>query len=229
MSISRRGTAALSRWIGTPANWCGSTQSGWLSSSTPAVAGDTVMFATRPGRVVALHRQTGARRWETDLQSPIVASPIVAHGTVYIGAADKNLYALDASTGRQRWAFTTQAWIVSAVAYAEGRVIVTSQDSRLYVVGAETGRQRLLYETGMGRHIGAGPAIQGDRAYFGLCRCQCVGDRLACDNLPTGARPVVLADQPVPLGYALETADPERQRVVETRRRRRQAHTRHCP
>jgi outer membrane protein assembly factor BamB len=125
-----------------------------------------VIFATRPGSVVALHRQSGARRWETHLKSPIVASPVVAHGTVYIGAADKTLYALDASTGQQRWAFTTEAWIVSAVAYADGRVIVTSQDSRLYVVGAETGRQRLLYETGMGRHIGAGPAIHGDRAYF---------------------------------------------------------------
>jgi eukaryotic-like serine/threonine-protein kinase len=141
-------------------------RSGLLSGSTPAVAGDAVVFATRPGSVVALHRQTGALRWETHLKSPIVASPIVVHGTVYIGAADKTLYALDANTGRQRWAFATQAWIVSAVAYAEGRVIVTSQDSRLYVVGAETGRQRLVYETGLGRHIGAGPAIQGDRVYF---------------------------------------------------------------
>ncbi len=142
-------------------------RSGWLSSSTPAVAGDAVIFATRPGGVVAVHRQTGARRWETHLKSPILASPIVVHGTVYIGAADKKLYALDAATGRQRWAFATQDWIVSAVAYAGERVIVASQDSRMYVVGAETGRQRLVYETGLGRHIGAGPAIQGDRAYFG--------------------------------------------------------------
>jgi len=35
------------------------------------------------------------------------------------------------------------------------------------VVGAETGTERLIYDTGMGRHIGAGPAIQGERAYFG--------------------------------------------------------------
>ncbi len=142
-------------------------RSGWLSSSTPAVTGDAVIFATRPGSVVSLHRQSGALRWETHLKSPIVASPIVVHGTVYIGAADKKLYALDAATGRQRWAFATQDWIVSAVAYAGDRVIVASQDSRLHVVGAETGRRRLLYETGIGRHIGVGPAIAGERAYFG--------------------------------------------------------------
>jgi outer membrane protein assembly factor BamB len=142
-------------------------RSGWLSSSTPAVTGEAVIFATRPGSVIALHRQSGALRWETHLKSPIVASPIVVQGTVYIGAADKKLYALDAATGQQRWAFTTQDWIVSAVAYAGDRVIVASQDSRLHVVGAETGRRRLLYETGIGRHIGAGPAIAGERAYFG--------------------------------------------------------------
>ena len=142
-------------------------RSGWLSSSTPAIAGDTVLFTTRPGSVVALHRQSGALRWETHLKSPIVASPIVVQGTVYIGAADKQLYALDAATGQQRWAFATQDWIVSAVAVAGDRVIVASQDSRLHVVGAETGRRRLLYETGMGRHIGVGPAIAGERAYFG--------------------------------------------------------------
>ena len=53
------------------------------------------------------------------------------------------------------------------MAYAGDRVIVTSQDSRLHVVSAETGRRRLLYETGMGRHIGVGPAIAGARVYFG--------------------------------------------------------------
>jgi outer membrane protein assembly factor BamB len=142
-------------------------RSGWLSSSTPAVTDDTVIFAVRPGRVIALHRQSGARRWEISLNSPIVASPIVVHGSVYIGAADKKLYALDAATGQQRWAFATQDWIVSAVAYAGDRVVVASQDSRLHVVGAATGRRRLLYETGMGRHIGVGPAIAGERAYFG--------------------------------------------------------------
>jgi outer membrane protein assembly factor BamB len=154
---------ALDRHTGQPV-W--EFHTGWLSSSAPAVAGEAVIFAIRPGRIVSLHRQTGMLRWDADLKSPIVASPVVVNGTVYIGSADKTLYALDAATGRQRWAFSTQDWIVSAVAYAGDRVIVASQDSRLHVVGADTGRQRLVYETGIGRHIGAGPAVRGDRVYF---------------------------------------------------------------
>lgn len=156
-------TLALDRQTGQPV-W--ELHSGWLSSSTPAVAGESVIFAVRPGRVVSLNRQTGAPHWDTHLKSPVLASPVVVNGTVYLGAADKTLYALDAATGRQRWAFATQDWIVSAVAYAGDRVIVASQDSRLHVVGADTGRQRLVYETGIGRHIGAAPAVQGDRVYF---------------------------------------------------------------
>jgi outer membrane protein assembly factor BamB len=147
-------------------------RSGWLSSSTPAVADDLVIYAVRPGLVIALHRQTGQQHWQTHLHSPILASPVVVQGTVYIGTADKTLYALDVATGRQRWVFTTQDWIVSAVAYAGDRVIVTSQDSRLYVVSAATGRQRLVYETGLGVHISAGPAVDGERAYFGSVRAR---------------------------------------------------------
>jgi len=156
-------TIALDRHTGQPV-W--EFHTGWLSSSTPAVAGDAVIFAIRPGRVVSLDRHTGALRWDTHLKSPIIASPVVVNGTVYLGAADKNLYALDAATGRQRWAFATRDWVVSAVAYAGDRIIVASQDSRLHVVSAETGRRRLLYETGIGRHIGAAPAVQGDLVYF---------------------------------------------------------------
>lgn len=144
--------------------------SGGPSSSTPAIAGELVIFAIRPGRVMALNRQTGVRVWETDLKHPILASPIVMHGTVYIGTADKRLYALDAGTGRQRWAFTAQDWVVDAVAYANDRVIVPSRYSRIHVVSVETGRERLVYDTGLGRHLGAGVAIQGDRAYFGTVR-----------------------------------------------------------
>jgi len=157
-------TVALDRHTGQPV-W--EYRSGWPSSSSPAVAGDMVIFAIRPGLVVALNRHTGAPRWKTDLKHPILASPVVAHGTVYLGAADNTLYALDAATGLQRWAFTTRDWIVSAVAYAGTRVLVASQDSLLHVIGAETGYQRSIYDTGRARRIGASPAIQGDRAYFG--------------------------------------------------------------
>ena len=92
---------------------------------------------------------------------------MIADGTLYIGASDSNLYALDAATGQLRWSFDAADWITSGVAYLEGNLVVTSQDHNLRVVGAKLGRQRLAYDTGRGRSIAGGAAIQGDVAYFG--------------------------------------------------------------
>jgi hypothetical protein len=60
--------------------------------------------------------------------------------------------------------------VIDAVAFANERVIVATRFSRIHVVSVETGRERLVYETGLGRHLGAGVALQGSRAYFGTVR-----------------------------------------------------------
>ena len=157
-------TVALDRFTGAMV-W--EYQTGFPSSSTPVVAADLVFTVTRPGVVTALEQSTGAPRWEQDLHQPILASPMIADGTLYIGASDSNLYALDAATGQLRWSFDAADWITSGVAYLEGNLVVTSQDHNLRVVGAKSGRQRLAYDTGRGRSIAGGAAIQGDVAYFG--------------------------------------------------------------
>ena len=157
---------ALDRQTGEPL-W--EYETGWISSSTPVVAGDMVIVAIRPGRVIALNRHRGERLWETDLQHPLLAlaSPIIAQGTVYLGAEDGKLHALDAATGAPLWTFATTDWIVSSAAHTGDRVLIPSQDTLMYVIGAQTGHQRFVYPTGRGKHVGASPVIQGDRAYFG--------------------------------------------------------------
>ncbi|WP_089939881.1 outer membrane protein assembly factor BamB family protein [Candidatus Entotheonella palauensis] len=157
-------TVALDRQTGQPV-WA--YPNGGPSSSTPAVAGNHLIVAMRTGRVVALERHTGERLWQADFEKSILASPVVVDGTVYLGVGDWRLYALDAATGQQRWALATNDWVVSAVAYADNRIIVSSQKSRIQVVDTDSGRERFLYDTGLGRHIVASVAIQGDRAYFG--------------------------------------------------------------
>ncbi|WP_179130854.1 outer membrane protein assembly factor BamB family protein [Candidatus Entotheonella palauensis] len=157
-------TVALDRQSGQPV-W--TYPNGGPSSSTPAVAGNHVIVAMRTGRVVALERYTGEQRWQADFEKSILASPIVVDGTVYIGVGDWHLYALDAATGQQLWALATNDWVVAAVSYVDHRLIVSSQKSRVQVVDTHSGRERFLYDTGLGRHIVASAAIQGDRAYFG--------------------------------------------------------------
>ena len=208
-------TLALDRLTGQPV-WV--YQSGWPSSSTPAVAGDTVIFAIRPGLVMALDRHTGVLRWKTDLQHPLLAlaSPVVGRGTVYLGAGDGKLYALDAATGRQRWAFATRDWILSTVAYTGERVIVASQDSLMYVVGADTGRRRFVYPTGRGRHTGAGPASQGERAYFGSSGGRVSAMEWRHTTYPL-ERTILLWKSRLYLWGALKTSPEQKGRVWSTR------------
>jgi outer membrane protein assembly factor BamB len=143
---------------------------GGPSGSSPAVVGDDLIVATRPGVIAALRRQDGSRRWATSLGHAVLASPIVENGAAFIGAADRKLYALDVATGERLWDFATESWVVSAVAYAGERVITTSQDNRIHIVGSETGRMRLIYETGLGRHVGTSAVVRDHLAYFGSFR-----------------------------------------------------------
>ena len=160
-------TVALDRGTGQQV-W--DYDNGGPSGSSPAVVGDDLIVATRPGVIAALRRQDGAPRWATSLGHAVLASPIVMNGAIFIGAADRKIYALDVATGEQLWNFATESWVVSAVAYAGDRIITTSQDNRIHIVGSETGHMRLIFETGLGRHVGTSAVVQGNLAYFGSFR-----------------------------------------------------------
>lgn len=157
-------TVALNSRTGQPM-W--EYHSGFPSNSVPAVAGDLVFFTLRPGFIIALDRQTGTSRWSKKIEDPVLASPVVADGKLYVGAADSNLYVLDAATGEELWRFAANDWITSEVALEGGLVVTTSQSSLVQAISTKTGRRRLVYDTGRGRNIRGGPAVQGGVIYFG--------------------------------------------------------------
>ena len=56
--------------------------------SSPTVVGQTVYVGSGDGRLYALDRNTGARRWAFDARNPIPSSPAVGGGAVFeIGRA----------------------------------------------------------------------------------------------------------------------------------------------
>ena len=58
----------------------------WLSRSSPAVAGEAVIFAVRPGCIVALHRQTRVHRWAYTTTAWIVAAMAYASERVIVAS-----------------------------------------------------------------------------------------------------------------------------------------------
>ncbi|MFH1382270.1 MAG: PQQ-binding-like beta-propeller repeat protein [Chloroflexota bacterium] len=63
-------------------------------SSTPALAGSTVVVGSEDGHLYAVEAATGKELWQVATGDRITSSPAVVDGTVYIGSHDGKLYAI---------------------------------------------------------------------------------------------------------------------------------------
>ncbi|HZI45510.1 MAG TPA: PQQ-binding-like beta-propeller repeat protein [Ilumatobacter sp.] len=145
--------------------------------SSPVVLGQTVYVGSGDGHLYALDRNTGARRWASDVGNPIPSSPAVGAGAVYVGTRDGHFVAVDASTGRQRWRFTTgqlMPWpwghesgdvYTSSPTFVDGTVFFGAGDGRVYAVDATTGKEKWRAAT-TGR-VRSSPAVDASRVYVG--------------------------------------------------------------
>jgi outer membrane protein assembly factor BamB len=68
-----------------------------------AVDDGTLYVSSAYGSLFALDAETGAVRWEQELNASGVAAPAVAGGIVYMVAGDSRAWAIDAGTGRINW------------------------------------------------------------------------------------------------------------------------------
>lgn len=75
--------------------------------ASPALDGDTLYVASTDGKLYAVDRAAGTKKWELDLKSRLTSSPAVASGLVYLAAWDGNFYAVDAAAGQVKWKFAT--------------------------------------------------------------------------------------------------------------------------
>ena len=106
-----------------------------------AVADGYAVFGSRDGACYALDAATGARRWRTEVGSPILSSPAVAAGCVLFGADDGKLTCLRLKDGARLWsvdtsddvtAFVTDARLFSSPAVMDGRAVFGSSNGHVY-------------------------------------------------------------------------------------------------
>ena len=126
-------------------------RTGFLNWSAPAFGPDgSLFFAGFDMRLYSLDRETGKRRWKTNLHNPLVASPALGpDGVIYQGSFDGTLYALDAKSGKIRWKLATDGHVYASAALdRQGKVYVTSTDGFLYAVDGRSGEVRWTFYTG---------------------------------------------------------------------------------
>ncbi|MBK8002795.1 MAG: PQQ-binding-like beta-propeller repeat protein [Gemmatimonadetes bacterium] len=157
--------------------------------SSPAVAGDLVLIASRDGVLYAVDRATGAERWRFATEGPVASSPATAGGLVFISSLDGRIYGVDLATGTRRWAFATGGErrftapgihgaiprtelmadpfdvFLSSPTVVDGTVYIGSGDQHVYALDAATGTLRWRVRTGDVVH--ASPAVVDGTVYIG--------------------------------------------------------------
>jgi outer membrane protein assembly factor BamB len=157
--------------------------------SSPAIAGDQVIYATAAGigpftptgrgAIVSVELETGRTRWRyaPDDYRATFSSPVVADGLVVCGEGlhqvrDARVTCLDLA-GNLVWQFPTQSHVEATPAIAEGRVYVAAGDDGLYCLSLRTvadGRPQIMWHLAGDeyRDCESSPLVVDGVVYFGL-------------------------------------------------------------
>lgn len=100
------------------------------SQSSPAVAGDLIVFGTRSGEVHAVTKE-GAFRWKFQTRKEVISAPAIVDNLILFGSTNSNFYAVDMS-GRQVWKYPTLDRIKGDPVAVGKDVVFGSYDKHLY-------------------------------------------------------------------------------------------------
>jgi eukaryotic-like serine/threonine-protein kinase len=103
--------------------------------SSPAVAGDRVVFGGRDKLVHCVKRADGAELWSFPTRGKVDSSPVVCGDKVVVGSDDGRLYLLSLENGRELWSYEIGQAIESSPAVARGLVVVGCDDGNVYCFG----------------------------------------------------------------------------------------------
>lgn len=122
--------------------------------SSPAVAGDAVVFGSLDGNIYGLDIRSGDVLWSVDAGTPVLASPLAAGMDIYIGGGNAAFYRIDAATGEVIWLFDgIDGLIQGKPALSGDNVIFGAWDRHLYNLSAETGDLRWKWNNGRANEL----------------------------------------------------------------------------
>ncbi|MEW5848280.1 MAG: PQQ-binding-like beta-propeller repeat protein, partial [Myxococcota bacterium] len=111
--------------------------------STPALAGDLIIFGSENGDESAISKK-GEFTWKYTTRREVVSAIKVAEGMVFFGSTNNTFYALDLA-GREVWKYTTLGRLKGDPLVLKDKVIFGSYDKHVYAVGTTTGQRIWTY------------------------------------------------------------------------------------
>ncbi|HEX2031186.1 MAG TPA: PQQ-binding-like beta-propeller repeat protein [Actinomycetota bacterium] len=109
--------------------------------ATPGLYRNAVIAATNSGRILGVHRRTGAVRWELELAPPTWPSPVVVDGVLVVadcsGAVRAYRLKENPLSGRPRplWSVQLEGCVESTPAVWKGMVYVGARGGAVYGIG----------------------------------------------------------------------------------------------
>jgi outer membrane protein assembly factor BamB len=108
--------------------------------ATPGLYGDALFATTNTGRLLAIDRDTGKKRWEIALPPPTWTSPVIVDGVLIVGDCSGVLRAYDVTEPfrkptREKWKVKLEGCIESTPAVWEGMVFVGARGGAMYGIG----------------------------------------------------------------------------------------------
>jgi outer membrane protein assembly factor BamB len=124
-------------------------------TGSPAVAGDTALWASVDGRVLAVELATGRDRWQVTLPAAFRHGPLAlrdgpAWRALLLSGRDGRLHCLDAASGAERW-------VSPETGQSDG---APGRDGRLVAYG-NCSAKMYVYETDAGRPVAQIPVGAG--------------------------------------------------------------------
>lgn len=117
----------------------GTNSKGRAVSLGPALGQDTMVVAGFNGRVTALDRSTGARKWGIELGLPISGGVGLGEDLVLVADANGRVLAVQEATGSEVWRSRVSSEVLSAPAVGSGVVVVRSVDGSLHGLSVDDG------------------------------------------------------------------------------------------
>ncbi len=149
--------------------------------STPAVAGNLVIFGNSLGRVDAVSIKNGKKQWSYQTGNAIYSSPAVSNNQLVFGSGDGNIYCLSADKGKLLWKFKTLAAVLGCPLIKDGVVYIGGSDHHFRALELATGKELWNYE-GLD-----GPVVSTPVFYKGMVIFGAWDRNLYCLNATNGA------------------------------------------
>jgi outer membrane protein assembly factor BamB/predicted MPP superfamily phosphohydrolase len=134
--------------------------------STPAVAGNLVIFGNQNGVVMALSQVTGKKKWSYKTNGAIFSSPAVRAGKVVLGSGDGNVYCLNVLTGQLLWKTKTEASVLGSPVIVGDTVFIGGSDHNFLALDLKNGKEYWKFSGLQGPMVST-PLIYGSMVIFG--------------------------------------------------------------